>query len=230
MKKKFDRIQSGIIGLDDIIEGGFIQGSTNLISGMTGTCKTIFGAQFLYHGLKKGENGVYVSLEQDTEDIIEEMLPFGFDFAPYVKKKKMAFVDEFPSTFPKLEKAIFRSVVKVHAKRLVLDSLSIMQMGIMDQKDKAKLRRDLLHFFKALRKMNMTSLLVTEIPEDNPKKISRYGIEEFIADSVITMNYLEYAAGGVPRSLIIRKMRKTDHGVDIYPFQVTNKGIEIKKD
>ena len=64
MKKKFDRIQSGIGGLDEIIEGGFIQGSTNLISGMTGTCKTIFGAQFLYHGLKKGENGVWqVTLE-----------------------------------------------------------------------------------------------------------------------------------------------------------------------
>ncbi len=87
----------------------------------------------------------------------------------------------------------------------------------------------MFRFLKALKTMGVTSLLITEIPEDNPKKLSRFGIEEFVADSVIILNYLEYAAGGVPRSLIIRKMRQTNHGVDIYPFEITKKGIVVKK-
>jgi KaiC/GvpD/RAD55 family RecA-like ATPase len=55
-------------------------------------------------------------------------------------------------------------------------------------------------------------------------------VEEFVVDSVIVLNYLEYAAGGgLDRSLIIRKMRRTKHGKEVYPMDITPKGIVIKK-
>lgn len=229
MTDSVERIESGIHGLDPLIGGGFVKGSTNLIAGMTGTCKTIFCSQFLWHGLKKGEPGIYVSLEQNSGEIMAEVAPFGFDFQPYIKKKKCVFTDELPTSFSRLEKAVFDKIVKLDAKRFVLDSLSIMQMGMDEAIGRPKLRRDLFKFLKALKTMGVTSLLVTEIPEDNPKKLSRAGFEEFVADGVIIFNYLEYAAGGLPRSLIIRKMRRTAHGVDIYPFEITKKGIVVKK-
>ena len=229
MTEKIERAESGIVGLDPLIDGGFVQGSTNLVAGMTGTCKTIFCTQFLWHGLKQGESGVYVSLEQDSNDVIAEATVFGFDFQPYVKKKKCIFADEMPTNYPKLEKSIFDKIVKIEAKRFVLDSLSIMGMGAEDPDKMPQVRRDIFKFFKALRTMGVTSLLITEIPEDQPKKLSRFGFEEFVADGVVILNYLEYAAGGLPRSLIIRKMRQTNHGVDIYPFELTKKGIVVKK-
>ena len=229
MVESVERIESGIPGLDNLIEGGFVKGSTNLIAGMTGTCKTTFCTQFLWHGLKKGEPGIFISLEQSSDDILKEVLAFGFDFQPYIKKKQCIFADELPSSFAKLEKSIFDKITAIDAKRLVLDSLSVITMGLQEASDINKLRRDMFRFLKALKTMGVTSLLITEIPEDNPKKLSRFGIEEFVADSVIILNYLEYAAGGVPRSLIIRKMRQTNHGVDIYPFEITKKGIVVKK-
>jgi KaiC/GvpD/RAD55 family RecA-like ATPase len=229
MAEKLGRLESGIHGLDPLMEGGFVKGSTNLVAGMTGTCKTIFSTQFLWHGLKQGEPGVYVSLEQDTKDILGEAMAFGFDFEPYIKKKKAIFTDEMPGSYNKLEKSIFDKIVKVEAKRFVLDSLSVVGMGAEDPEQASKLRRDLFKFFKALKTMGVTSILITEIPEDMPKKLSRFGFEEFVADGVVILNYLEYAAGGIPRSLIIRKMRQTNHGVDIYPFELTKKGIVIKK-
>lgn len=60
-----ERVNSGIPGLDKLIDGGFVKNSVNLISGSTGTGETIFGLQFIWHGLKIGENGVYISLEQE---------------------------------------------------------------------------------------------------------------------------------------------------------------------
>ena len=229
MAEKLERIESGIHGLDPLIEGGLVKGSTNLVAGMTGTCKTIFSTQFLWHGLKQGDAGVYVSLEQSTDDILNEALAFGFDFDPYIKKKKCIFTDELPGTYAKLEKNIFDKIMKVSAKRFVLDSLSVVGMGADDPEQSSKIRRDLFKFFKALKTMGVTSVLITEIPEDSPKKLSRFGFEEFVADGVVILNYLEYAAGGVPRSLIIRKMRQTNHGVDIYPFELSKKGIVVKK-
>ena len=229
MADKTERLESGIIGLDPLIEGGFVQGSTNLVAGMTGTCKTIFCSQFIWHGLKKGEPGLYVSLEQDANEIMSEVLSFGFDFEPYIKKRKCIFTNELPTTFRRLEASIFEKIARVGAKRFVLDSLSIMGMGLEEPANISKLRRDLFKFLKALRTQNVTSLLITEIPEDDPKRLSRFGIEEFIVDGVILLNYLEYASGGLPRSLIIRKMRRTNHGIDIYPIEITKKGIVIKK-
>jgi len=229
MAEKIDRVESGILGLDSLIEGGFVKGSTNLVAGMTGTCKTIFCSQFLWHGLKKGESGIYMSLEQSTNDIIEEVSPFGFDFEPYIKKRKCVFVDELPTNFIRLEKSVFTKIKSINAQRFVLDSLSIMQMGLEEPIRSPKIRRDLFKFLRSLRSMGVTSLLITEIPEDNPKRLSRAGFEEFVADGVVILNYLEYAAGGMPRSLIIRKMRKTHHGADIYPIEITKKGIVVKK-
>ena len=64
-----ERVSSGIVGLDKHMEGGFIKNSVNLLSGATGTGKTIFGLQYIWDGLLKGENGVYVSLEQEPEEV-----------------------------------------------------------------------------------------------------------------------------------------------------------------
>jgi KaiC/GvpD/RAD55 family RecA-like ATPase len=53
-------------------------------------------------------------------------------------------------------------------------------------------------------------------------------VEEFVVDGVIVVNYLEYAAGGLDRSIIIRKMRRTKHGKDVYPIDIVTKGIVVK--
>jgi KaiC/GvpD/RAD55 family RecA-like ATPase len=78
-----------------------------------------------------------------------------------------------------------------------------------------------------LKSTGVTSLLIAEIPEEKTKALSRFGFEEFLADGIIILHYLEYAAGGTPRSLLIRKMRRTDHGTDIYPIEITKTGIKL---
>jgi KaiC/GvpD/RAD55 family RecA-like ATPase len=224
-----ERVESGIPGLDKLIEGGFVKNSINLLAGTTGTGKTIFGCQYLLKGLQKGENGVYITLEQSTEDILADIGRFGWDvmFKKYIDQKKLVLYSTYPTSIEKLGGSIFDLVKKINAKRLVLDSLSIATAGWEESADISKIRRNVFDMMTMLKRLGITSLLLTEIPEDKVKALSRFGFEEFLADSVIIVNYLEYAAGGTPRSLIVRKMRRTSHGTDIYPLVFTNEGLKV---
>ncbi|MDI6798941.1 MAG: ATPase domain-containing protein [Candidatus Aenigmarchaeota archaeon] len=194
----------------------------------------MFCCQFLWHGLLKGERGVYISLEEAVDDIKAEALQFGMNFDKYIfgmnfdkyiKEKKCVIEYIFPKTFSDLDYQIFTKIKEVNASRLVLDSISLLGFYMEPE---AKLRDKVFTLFQRLKKHGVTALIVSEIPEDS-KALSRFGFEEFVADSVIILHYLEYAAGGMPRSLITRKMRRTDHGTDIYPFEITDKGIVVKK-
>lgn len=223
-----ERVSSGIPGLDELIEGGFVKGSINLIAGTTGTCKTTFCTQFIWHGLQNNEPGVYVTVEQEAEEIIKSSKRFGFDFEPYIQQGKCLFIDCMPESLKELEKVVFNSIVKIDAKRFVLDSLTVALLGLREIKDPALLRREVFRFSKRLKALGVTSLLISEVPETQPKALARFGFEEFVADGVIVLYFLEYSAGSRTRSLMIRKMRNTDHAVDIFPFQLTENGIVVK--
>ena len=226
------RIESGIPGLDKLIQGGFVKDSINLIAGNTGTGKTIFSCQFLLEGARKGEPGIYLTLEESKESILEDlsMFDWGEEFKKYADKHIIVVDSQLPTDFDQLSETVESLISKHGAKRLVLDSLSIASMGWkISSMDTGKARREAFEFMLILRKQGVTSLLITEIPEDVEKKLGRFGFEEFLADSVIVLHYLEYAAGGTPRSLLIRKMRRTKHGTDIYSIDITDKGIILKR-
>ena len=219
-----DRVTTGIPGLDSLIEGGYIKNSINLVTGETGTGKTIFGLQFIWEGLKKGEPGVYISLEQEPEDIFADVKRFGMNFEPHVKNGK-CIVDFLPTwKLEELPIMVTEKINAIKAKRFVLDTLSL----VCSRLDKIAIRSEIAEFMKELKKSGVTTILLSEIPEDS-KKLSRFGVEEFLADGIIIMNYLDFVVGGSPRSLIIRKMRRTDHGTDVYPIKFGKSGLSILK-
>jgi len=218
----FERVSSGIPGLDKLINGGFVKNSINLIAGATGTCKTIFGLQYIWNGLQKGENGVYITLEQEPEDIFADVEYFGWDFKQYIKKNK-CIVEYMPTwDLNELPLIVIDKIGDIKAKRFVLDTLSL----VCSELEPIRMRSEISEFMNKLKHSNATSLLIAEIPEGS-KALSTFGVEEFLVDSVIVLNYLEFVAGGSPRSLIIRKMRRTKHGSDIYPIEITNKGLNL---
>ncbi|TAL47628.1 hypothetical protein EPN87_02445 [archaeon] len=224
-----ERMKSGIPGLDKLMQGGFVKNSVNLIAGMAGTGKTIFCSQFLLEGARKGEAGIYVTLEESKESILDDLSTFnwGEEFEGYAGKHILIVDAEVPTDFKELSDTVTTLIKKYNVKRLVLDSLSIASMGWkVSSMDVAKTRREAFDFMGILRKAGLTSLLITEVPEAE-NKLSKFGFEEFLADSVIVLHYLEYAAGGTPRSLLIRKMRRTKHGADIYPIDINDKGLAL---
>lgn len=224
------RLATGVPGLDKLIEGGYVQNSINLIAGTTGTGKTILCSQFLLDGARKGEPGLYITLEQNKDSISEDLIVFdwGEEFKNYVDRQFLIIDSETPTDFKELSDISTNLIKRFKIKRFVLDSLSVASMGWkISSSDIGKTRREMFGFMSTLKNSGVTSLLITEIPEGETKSLSRFGFEEFLADGIIILNYFEYTAGGIPRSLMIRKMRRTSFKNDILPLEIGDDGIKV---
>jgi KaiC/GvpD/RAD55 family RecA-like ATPase len=218
---KSARISTGVPKLDSLLEGGFENGSVVMVTGGTGTGKTIFSLHFIWEGLQKGEPCVYLSLEEEADEIKADARQFGWDLEAYEKKGlfRIIFHDPFETD---VSSVLVNQIEYIKAKRLVVDSISMLGLYMKDQ---ATVRKQLGKLMKSVKNTGCTSILISEIPE-NSKSLSRFGVEEFVVDGVVVLHYLGIA-DDTNRSLQIRKMRRTRHGKDIYPYKIGDKGIEL---
>ena len=234
-----ERLSTGIDGLDDKIRGGFVKGSINLVVGKTGTGKTQFCASFLYAGAANGEPGVYITTEEREEDIKGDIFEmFGWDLMALEQQKLLKF-DAIKPIYPdkplgdemnritrsylmNLTSKIAEAIKAVNAKRVVLDSISILEMFIGD---KYTARVALMGLTEHLRQLGVTTVLTGEIGETS-EGLSGSGIIEYLVDSVIRLDFVPVSED-YKRTITIRKMRRTNHSTLIHPFEMTPKGLKI---
>ena len=224
IRRKVSRVPSGIPGFDEIIGGGFIPNSIIMVSGETGTGKTIFCTQFIWNALCIGENGVYITTQQTPDEIRDDVAIFGRDFRKAEEMNQCRIVFIKPQDMKKIVNIILENVKAINAKRLVIDSITM----ICEYADKRKdIRSNLSYLFQKLKEMGVTTLITSEV-EESSKTLSRFGIEEFLVDGVIVLKCgVDVGIGGKPRSLYIKKMRRTSHNLNIHPFEITEKGIKL---
>jgi len=218
---KTSRISTGVPGLDEKLQGGFVPNSTVLVTGEAGTGKTIFCTQFIWNALCLGENGVYVTLQQSPEEIKNDVLPFGRDFySAEVRGQARIIYIEPTDDVNKVVKEILKHVKDVGAKRLVVDSITLIGEQAKD------VRKSLSYLVRELKTIGVTTVITSEV-EEGSKKISKFGIEEFIVDGVIILRCGADIVGDRPRSLQIKKMRRTKHDLHYHPFEITERGIRV---
>jgi len=220
----FKRIPSGIPGLDKLTEGGIIQGSTILVSGAAGTGKTIFCAQFLLEGLKRGETCMFITLEEKPEDIIGDVKRFGWDFQKYVSNGKLILDYKDPFQITDITSPLLDKIQQHKVERVAVDSTAVFELYY---KEPAEIRKQLFKLLTGLKGTGATSVLTSELAEES-KTLAKFGVEEFIVDAVILLHYLGIGEKNYG-SIQIRKMRRTDHEKDVFPMQISNKGIIVKK-
>ena len=218
------RVVTGIDGVDELMNGGFLPGSLVLVTGTTGTGKTIFSSQFLYNGATKyKEKGVYVSFEEPTDNIKEHGKKFGWDFDKLEKDGMIKFVRYDPYHIEDVYELIETQIKKLDAKRVVIDSISALGLYV---RDSPELRRMIFNVALLLRKLNCTTILTSEILPDQ-KSLSRFGVEEFVADGIIVLYYLR-TDSQYSRSTTVWKMRGTEHSHKLHPYVIeSNKGIVV---
>ncbi|MEM5872797.1 MAG: ATPase domain-containing protein [Candidatus Aenigmatarchaeota archaeon] len=237
------RISSGIKGLDEKIGGGFPKNSIILITGNPGTGKTIFCINFLLEGLKNNESCILVLTEQRSEDLRLDILEsMNINLEEFEQKRLLKILELEPelSFSPKvfesekeigkiikfyifnLVEKIEKAVREINAKRLVIDSISILESFIKDE----YLRRTALTFFiKRLKNLGVVTL-ITSSPSERFKRLTISGILEFLVDGIIKLEY-NPKSKEFKRTLTILKMRRSKHVEFVLPFHITNEGIKL---
>jgi circadian clock protein KaiC len=234
METKFKKVPSGISGFDSIAHGGLPEGRTTLVSGTSGSGKTVFAAQFLYRGyIDHGQSGVFVTFEETPNDISKNMEGFGWDIHQLVKENHWSFVDVSPDETDRIEAGqydlsaflnrIEYAIKKVRAKRVAIDSVSSLFTHFQDQ---GIIRRELYKLIGKLKKLHITCIMTAERPVDEGH-ISRYGVEEFVSDNVIMLHYRLNPKCERDRTIEILKFRGSIHESEEAPFIVSDKGMII---
>ncbi|WP_456367481.1 ATPase domain-containing protein [Thermococcus sp.] len=234
------RVKTGIPDLDSLLEGGFPEETTVLVTGPTGSGKTTFGVQFVYKGAELyDEPGVIVTMEERAKDLRREMMSFGWDIEKYENEGKIAIIDGVSAVvgIPSEEqyvlednintedflRYVYRVIKAINAKRLVIDSIPSIAFRLRSERE---IRDFLLKLNTILLEIGVTSILITEAPDPARGKLSRYGIEEFISRGVILLDFIERETE-FKRYLLIRKMRETRHSMKKYPFEIMSDGIVV---
>ncbi len=227
----FPKALTGIIGLDDITNGGLPRGRPTLVCGSAGCGKTLFGMEFLVHGITQyDEPGVFVAFEETCEELTQNVSSLGYDLADLIDQNKLTIdhvsIDQagFEQTgdynldglFIRLQYAI----QKVSAKRVVLDTIEVLFEALDDSQI---LRAELRRLFRWLKDKGVTVVITGERGNG---MLTRNGIEEYVSDCVILLEHrVENRLS--TRLLRIVKYRGSSHGSDEYPFLIDNGGFSV---
>jgi len=229
--KSLAKSLAGIRGIDEITEGGLPKGRPSLICGNAGCGKTILAMEFLLHGaLDYGEPGVFVSFEETDDDLNDNFAALGYDLKElntrsllsieyiYIERSEIEEAGDYnlDGLFIRLGQAIDA----IGAKRIVLDTIEVLFGGLSNT---AVLRAELRRLFRWLKDRGVTAIVTGERGEQS---LTRYGLEEYVADCVILLD-LRVQEQIATRRLRIVKYRGSEHGANEYPFLIDKQGISI---
>jgi circadian clock protein KaiC len=225
------KCQTGIKGLDEVTGGGLPKGRPTLVCGGAGCGKTLLAMEFLVHGaVDLGEPGVFMSFEESSQDLVQNFASIGFRLNDLVAQNLIdldqVLIDrvgvEAAGEYD-LEGLFIRlglAIDSIGAKRVVLDSLGTLFTGLFND---TILRSELRRLFCFLKDKGVTTIVTGEQGE---RTLTRYGLEEYVADCVIFLNHTvsELIA---TRRLRIVKYRGSAHGTNDYPFLIGDNGLSV---
>jgi len=219
------RVATGISGLDEVMEGGFRKGTSNLIGGGAGSGKSIFCMQFLVNGIETyNEPAVYISFEEDEKKILRDFEKFSWNMEEKIKSKKLVILHYPPERVENILEiggTATDIIEEIGAKRVVVDSLTAFTLLHKDDYEK---RKAVLKLFDAINKWGSTVLVTSEHESDLEHHQS--STLEFEVDGVILLYNIR--KGDIrERCLEIFKMRGTHHAAKIFPMKITDNGVIV---
>ncbi|HZI49038.1 MAG TPA: circadian clock protein KaiC, partial [Pyrinomonadaceae bacterium] len=229
--KSLQKEPTGISGFDEITLGGLPAGRPTLICGSAGAGKTLFAMEFLVRGATLfNEPGVFMSFEESNEELATNVASLGFDLDQLVVDKKLrldyVFIErsEIEETGEYDLEALFlrlgHAIDSIGAKRVVLDTLEALFSALPNE---AIVRAELRRLFRWLKERRVTAVITGERGEG---KLTRYGLEEYVADCVILLDHRVQNQISTRRMRIV-KYRGTSHGTNEYPFFIDEKGFSV---
>lgn len=223
------KVMTGIAGLDEITHGGLPARRVSLVCGGPGCGKTVLAMQFLVHGAQQhGEPGLFVSFEENPENLIENFRSFGFDLNQLIKDKRLKILHVDIAGANLLESGEFsldgllvmleHAIRSTGAKRVALDTMETIFSSLSNTEN---LRMEVARLFRWLGDNGVTAIITGERGKE---QLTRHGFEEYVSDFVLLLDHrIDNQIS--KRRLRVLKYRGSDHGKDEYPFLVSREGF-----
>ena len=222
-----NKIKSGIYGLNSLLDGGINENSATVVIGSSGAGKTTMATQFIRRGLELGQEGIFVSLDENKEQIIREAIQMGWKkIVDYIDEEKLVFIDasghEF-SAFIKKELPSFVADWKGANARISIDPLTPVMWSTTDRYE----QRELIGFMlKETRKVGTVLATLEEHGMAGDLSGNETVIPMYLADCVIHLKSIHTPEGGLQRRLKIMKCRSSRHSKMEHQYSIV-KGLGI---
>jgi len=229
--ERLAKCPTGIRGLDEITDGGIPKGRPTLVCGNAGCGKTLLAMEFLVRGaVQYNEPGVFMSFEESSEELTQNVASLGFDLNDLAARKKI-YLDHVQIERSEIEEAgeydleglfirLNHAIESIGANRVVLDTIESIFGGLANE---GIIRSELRRLFRWLKEKGVTAIITGERGEGT---LTRHGLEEYISDCVILLD--NRVKGQIStRRLRIVKYRGSAHGTNEYPFLIDAKGISV---
>jgi circadian clock protein KaiC len=227
------RVESGIPGLDNIIHGGLPEISTVMVSGASGTGKTMFVTQSLFHAASLGKKALYFTFSEPVYKVVNFASNLKFFNLSLIDHGKFRIIDLGPLASKAAGKntaqEIIKSIVetcKTFKPRIVgVDPVTM--IGYLADSE-IKIRQATLELGNALSELGITTILCSEAPLSE-SGYSRFGVEEYMADMIIFLRHEPLIKGKeVSMTLEIVKMRGSTHDSGRFNYTINENGITLK--
>ena len=222
---------TGILGLDEITEGGLPRGRPTLVCGSAGSGKTLLACEFLMRGAREfKEPGVFMAFEESESELADNVSSLGFDMRALERDHKII-VDHVHVERSEIEETgeydleglfvrLGSAIDEIGAKRVVLDSLEALFSGLPNE---GILRAELRRLFRWLKEKGVTAVITGEQGE---RQLTRHGLEEYVSDCVIFLDH-RVVNQVATRRLRIVKYRGARHGTNEYPTLIDDTGLSV---
>ncbi|HNT73952.1 MAG TPA: ATPase domain-containing protein [Anaerolineae bacterium] len=220
------RVKTGIVGLDNMLRGGFLPGSIILVRGAPGAGKTSLALQFLMEGTRNNESGLFITFEEFPHSLYRDAESLGFDLQALTAAHKLQVVFTSPNVLLRslqdIESPLYQTIVNANTSRAVIDSMTHF-MRLTDAAD--ELRRTCASIINSLRREGITSLLLGEEQRAEPRATDPGGLA-YLSDGMILLRYVEVESE-IHRAIVVLKLRGSDHAREIRRFTIQKGGLVV---
>jgi circadian clock protein KaiC len=209
--------------------GGVPEGDSLLLAGPSGSGKSVLGSQFIAEGLRRGEPGIVATFEEIPSEYAQRAAKFGLDFDTPQRqgKLKIIYLRPLDLSVDETVHEVVKTVKEMGCKRLLLDSLVGFEMALAPA-FRTDFRESLYRMIAALTRLGVTIVSTVEIDDNfTSMDLSNFTVS-FLADDILRLRYVSIN-GQLRKMLLVVKMRRSGHSIDMVEYQITPKGIIVGK-
>jgi circadian clock protein KaiC len=215
------RISSGVTALDELLEEGYWPGASTLCAGPSGAGKTLMGLHFIFNGAREGDPGVIASLQENPVQL--ERIVCGFGWTLQEQAIELMYRSPVDVYIDEWVYELLETVERVGARRVLIDSLSDLQMAAPDP---TGFREYMYSLSQRLSRQGVSLFMTSELADlFRVGRLSEYGVSH-LSDNVVLLQYVRDNAV-VRRAVMVLKTRASHHQPEIREFTITPEGIVL---